>query len=203
MIRNFMGYDDFTSIDTGKATNDNNPVLDALNAGLRQVSNDLPFTVKDSIKILADTWMYTLNTNFKPDGHEKLKDRGFTARHRSKNQAQVVGLRWVEAPDIITVAYAPGVPYGFNVKGTSFWLFYPSPQGDTIFVEGPGDPTPVSHGGSALSPVPKKDREAAVYWAIAILADARRDLNLAASYREKYNHHLREARGALPVSGGP
>lgn len=172
----------------------------ALNDGLRRVSEDMPFTVIDTVTIAANTFLYTLNTNFKTDGHHAMPYRILAMSGDGKSVFGVPIKDFVEF-NVITAAVNP--ISAARVENQTLYIAPASPAGYKLYVHGPGDITPISHGGTSLSPVPKKDRIAAVYWAVARIASWRGDRPLYDAAMIAYNQHVAAHWRTTPVAGGP
>lgn len=187
-----MGYTDFTQIDTS------NEVKRAVNAGLRKVAAEIPFAVRDTITLSAGTSVYDLNVNFMESGDDAFP---FKVWRVTADGDYLYGLARKQVNEFtIPLAYMDAVEY--DLLDSSIIINPPTPTGDKIYVEGRGDCTPISHGGSSLNPIPKADRIAVVYWTVALLSRARERDGLAAFYENAYELHRARRLGLVPATGG-
>lgn len=159
----------------------------ALNDGLRRVAVDMPFVVIDTITIERNTFIYALNTNFMSDGHKAMPYR-ILAMSGDGKSVFGVPIKPFEEFNVITAAVNP--ISAARVENQTLYIAPASPAGYKLYVHGAGDITPVSHGGTSLSPVPKKDRIAAVYWAVVQIAAQRGDEALYTKVLSEYNQHV-------------
>jgi len=175
-----LGEVDFVNIDTS------NEVKLALNAGLRAVETDIPFTVADTLTVAAGTFAYTLNDNFRrpvdgmPSGYRVV----MVYRRGTTN---IFGVPEANIGEYGRVPFTAGLVASFSIQGATLWVSSDSPVGALLYVYGPGAGTSVSHGGSTLSGLPEvADRWAAVYWAAARLARSRERHDLSVDLLSQY-----------------
>lgn len=198
-IRDILGYTDFETIDTGGT----NEVVSVLNAALRALETDIPFSVIDTITIASNKFQYTLNANFVRPADGELSEYKIL-RISTKMGTNIWGLTEVPLSSFGMVPYATAPVIAFAVKGDQLLLNSDSPPGDKLYVYGPGTVTPVSHGGSVLTGVPETvDRWAAVHYAASVLARARERLAIADQEAAEYAKIVLSRTGRLPIAGVP
>ena len=154
----------------------------AVNAALRMVQKDMPFTVKDTVTLTALTYHYTLNANFvRPlDGQPS----GYRAERVDKKTGQTIGMQEVGINEFAVVT----IPFlKFRVEGNEFIVNSCQPQGEVVYVYGPGEVTHVVGSGTVITYPPETiDRWAAVYYAAWTIATARHDDALKSDMAQKY-----------------
>jgi len=186
-VRDFLGETDFSQYDT------TNEVKSAINAGLRQVALDIPVIDTAVVSIAANTFYYALPSSFIQNG---LPGAPFSIWRVSNDGSQISGVSIVDpkyfgitaggtSPDV----YGPFIA-GAAIKKQYIWIYPAGPVTDKLHIYGPVDATPHSHGASLETTIPETDRIAAVYWAVAILAESRREYALADRYMARYDRHV-------------
>ena len=173
-------------------------VASALNLGLRQVAADMPWTIFDTIALTSNTWDYTISSSFTFDGHPDLP----FAAMRISSAHDPVGVTWSPVAEYGNVPFTQGVLSRFNIKGRRMTMNTMGVQGQSIVLEGPGDPTPVDSGLSLLTSVPEDRLPAAVLFAVSILAFDRSDQTRSAEYKQKYDAYVMAKTGRQPTAGG-
>jgi hypothetical protein len=197
-IRDILGYTDFEAIDTGGT----NEVVSQLNAGLRALETDIPFTVADTITVANKTFQYTLHSRLLRPPTGEMSD--YKVVRISKNGRQIYGLNEIPLSQFGMVPFVTSAVVSFAVQGDVLLLASDSPPGDLLYVYGDGTITPVSHGGSVLTGIPETvDRWAAVYYAASVLARARERLDIADQNAAEYAKIVLSRTGRLPTVGVP
>lgn len=190
-ISDGLGHSTVAGLDTTTASY--TYVRNAVNAGLRAVQEDMPFTVEDTITLALHTFRYTLNANLvRPDDG---KPSGY--RVEMVTASAVTGLREATIDQFGAIVLV--TPTIFRVEGDKLIVNSWTPTGATLYVYGPGEITPITGNTSLITYPPEtKKRWAAVYYAIATIAGERSDTQTQAEYAQKYY----EITGKMPQLSG-
>lgn len=193
-VRDFLGEVNFNQYDT---TDD---IRSAVNAGRRAVANEIGVIGFDTVTIVADQYIYTLNTNFKPKG---LPSIPYRAKYISPDGKTIRGLKITSSEEFNTTdagtagdAAVTDV-VGCDISGNRLWI-YPSAQaGGKIYLEGPIDVCTFGHGGvyedDSANVIPHSDRMAVVHYAVHVMAASRKEpemVELARIHKVLYDAYV-------------
>ena len=192
-ISDGLGNPTVASLDTTQATH--TYLRNAVNAALRAVQRDMPFTVEDTIVLSLHQYRYTLNANLvRPRDGESS---GYRVEHWDSENARLTGLREMPLNEFGAVPVTGII--GFRVEGSRLIVNSYRPTADTLFVYGRGEVTPITGAVKLISYPPEtEDRWAVVYHAIATIAGERNDQTTQIEYAQKYY----EVTGKMPIMPG-
>lgn len=178
---------------------DTNDCKYALNAGLRQVSVDIPFRVRDTVTIVAGTQEYVLSTRFM-----EVSDFGypFDAWRITSDGKRLYGMQ-MKTPKEFALPSDATDAFEFSVQDSTILINPAFGEGSNVYIEGRGQLAgAVTHNTYVLAStgMPRTDRQAAVYWAVYVLSMSRGAADLATVYRNMYDDFVFKRTGR-PAQG--
>jgi hypothetical protein len=178
-MRMVQGFDDFTNMDT---TTD---ALQALNMAMRTVAVDIGFSVRDTFAITDGIYEYVLHHRFRPslmEGDEV--EEYFHVYYHSATRDRYYGVEH-GSPEQVVEGSGSGVTYWrWNLEDSTLHITPAPPDFDSLIVVGLGRVSPVTHGGSSLSPIPEDIRPAVCWCAVAVLSGDARPMMYEIAMRE-------------------
>ena len=139
---------DFGSSNTA-VLDTSNEVKYFLNAGGRQVVIDWPYMAEDTITIVANTFVYALNSNFMQDS---LAWKRYIIFGISRAGDKIYNVPLCPVGNFnITEGAPPGIVAGAQVVNRTLFIFPAAPAGDKLYVFGLGDWVPVTSAVSLLT----------------------------------------------------
>ena len=155
----------------------------AVNAGLRAVQKDCPFSVLDKIVLALNTYSYTLGDSLVMPKYGEL-----SGYHVEDHQdGKLYALRETQDIQEFSSNLVLTNPTVFRVEGAQLIVNSFNAPGDTLYIYGPGEITPITGSGSLIKkPSEGKERWAVVYYATWLIAVGRGDANRIAEYSARY-----------------
>lgn len=183
-------------------------LMPAFNDGVRRVAIDIGVFTIDTLTIADNTFQYTLNTDFMEvvsEGDATAKK--YSAVRISANGKSLGGLKLT--PLIEFQSSESGTSgqnispnaMGFSVLGNKLWLYPAGTAGDKVYVSGPAEGIPVTHGADTTN-IYDSDMWAVVYWGTSQLAKSAGEDALALEMQSKYIAHVLARTGRAPQLGG-
>ena len=185
-VRDCLGEVSFANIDT---TDD---MRMAVNAGLRAVATQIGVVGHDTVKIVANTFNYALQSNYMEKGLAILPYKVFRI---TGDGTRIIGVPEIPSERFFVgqeVTIGPGVA-GYTISGDRLWICPAEAPGEKIYIEGPINATPHDSSTQVETVIPEADRWAVVYYAVSILARARptaENIALADYYALLWDKHV-------------
>lgn len=166
----------------------------ALNSGIRQVSVDIPWRVRDSVTITSGVAEYAMDPQFIESADFSYP---FDVWRVTPDGRYIYGLKRNSIAEFTTPTGA-GDAFEYAIMDSSIVLNPADPNAAKVHIEGRGQPaTMITHSKILFANVgiPRTDRKAVVYWAVYVLASARQNWDLAARYLAIYNQFVARRTG--------